>query len=52
MTVRRSFWDGLAFGFTASITLWQDLPPAALMLVLAVMLGATMVTVASERGAR
>jgi hypothetical protein len=47
-----SFGDALIFAFTASLMLWPDLPPAAVILVLAVMLGATMVTVASERGAR
>ena len=52
MTDRRSFWDGLAFGFTASLTLWQDLPAAAVILVLAVVFGAATVTVASERGTR
>jgi hypothetical protein len=52
MTDRRSFWDGLAFGFTASVVTWQDLPPAAVVLVLAALLGAATVTVASKRGAR
>ena len=36
----RGFWDGLMFGFTASLTLWQDLPPIQVMVV---MLGAAMV---------
>jgi hypothetical protein len=36
----RSFWDGLLFGFSASLTLWQDLPP---VVVIVVILGAAMV---------
>jgi len=36
----RGFWDGLMFGFTASLTLWQDLPPIQVMVV---MLGAALV---------
>ena len=40
----RQFWDGLMFGFTASLTLWQDLPPIQVILVMVVMLGAAMVT--------
>ena len=52
MTDRLRFWDGLAFGFTASLTLWQDLPAAAVILVLAVLLGAATVTVAAEGGTR
>ena len=40
----RGFWDGLVFGFTASLTLWQDLPPIQVFVVMVVMLGAAMVT--------
>ena len=40
---QRSFWDGLLFGFTASLTLWQDLPPIQVIVVMVVMLGAAMV---------
>lgn len=52
MTNHLHFWDGLVFGFTASVTLWQDLPPAALILVLAALLGTATVMLASERGTR
>ena len=41
---QRSFWDGLVFGFTASLTLWQDLPPLQVIAVMVVMLGAALVT--------
>jgi hypothetical protein len=44
MMRQRSFWDGLMFGFTASLTLWQDLPPIQVAVVMVVMLGAAMVT--------
>jgi hypothetical protein len=50
MSNRLRFWDGLVFGFTASLTLWQDLPAVAVILVLATVLGAAMVMVASKRG--
>ena len=39
----RSFWDGLLFGFSASLTLWQDLPPIQVIVVMVVMLGAAFV---------
>ena len=39
----RSFWDGLLFGFSASLTLWQDLPPIQVVVVMIVILGAAMV---------
>ena len=39
----RGFWDGMMFGFTASLTLWQDLPPIQVIVVMIVMLGAAMV---------
>ena len=39
----RGFWDGLVFGFTASLTLWQDLPPIQVIVMMIVMLGAAMV---------
>jgi hypothetical protein len=38
----RSFWDGLLFGFSASLTLWQDLPPIQVIVVMVVMLGTAM----------
>lgn len=47
-----SFGDALMFAFTASLMLWPDLPAMTVMLVLAVLLGATMVTIAPERGAQ
>ena len=40
----RGFWDGLMFGFTASLTLWQDLPPIQVMVVMAVLFGAAIAT--------
>ena len=40
---QRSFWDGLMFGFTASLTLWQDLPPIQVIVVMVVMVGAALV---------
>jgi hypothetical protein len=44
MIARRcSFGDTLMFGFTASITLWADLAPAAVATLLAVLLGAALV---------
>ena len=39
----RGFWDGLLFGFTASLTLWQDLPPIQVIVVMVLMLGAALV---------
>jgi len=39
----RGFWDGLLFGFTASLTLLADLPPIQVIVVMVVMLGAAMV---------
>ena len=41
---QRSFWDGLLFGFTASLTLLADLPPIQVIVVMIVMLGAALVT--------
>ena len=40
---QRSFWDGLLFGFTASLTLLADLPPIQVIVVMVVMLGAALV---------
>ena len=40
---QRSFWDGFMFAFTASVTLWADLAPAAVATMLAVLLGAALV---------
>ena len=37
------FWDGLIFGFTASLTLWQDLPPIEVPIVMVVLFGASLV---------
>jgi hypothetical protein len=45
VTRQCSFWDGLLFGFTASMTLWQDLPPIQVAVVMVVMLGAAFVAV-------
>jgi len=39
----RSFWDGLMFGFTASLTLWADLPPIQVIVVMVVLFGAALV---------
>jgi hypothetical protein len=36
---QRPFWDGLMFGFTASLTLWQDLPAVDAAIVLVVLFG-------------
>ena len=48
MNIReRGFWDGLIFGFTASLTLWQDLPPIQVIVVMVVMLGAVLVALGS-----
>jgi hypothetical protein len=45
---QRSFWDGLMFGFTASLTLWRDLPAIEAMLVIAVLFGAALVVLRSS----
>jgi hypothetical protein len=45
---KRSFWDGLMFGFTASLTLWQDLPAIEAMLVMIVLFGAALVLGSGE----
>jgi len=34
---------GLMFGFTASLTLWQDLPPIQVIVVMVVLFGAALV---------
>lgn len=47
---QRSFSDAAMYGFAASLTLWQDLPAAAVILVLAAVFGAAMVVVFSKRG--
>jgi len=44
---QRSFWDGLMFGFTASLTLWADLPPVQVVVVLVALFGAAMVALGS-----
>ena len=43
-----SFWDGLMFGFTASLTLWQDLPAIEAALVIAVLFGAALILGSGE----
>ena len=43
MYSRLGFWDGLMFGFTASLTLWQDLPLIDVGVVLVVVFGAAWV---------
>ena len=37
------FWDGLLFGFSASLALWQDLTPTEVALVLIILFGAALV---------
>lgn len=44
----RGFWDGLMFGFSASMMLWQDLPAVQAAVVLVALFGAALV---SLRGA-
>jgi hypothetical protein len=39
MKRQTDFWDGLMFGFTASIMLWQDLPAVDAVIVLVVLFG-------------
>ena len=41
---QRSFWDGLMFGFSASLMLWQDLPPVQVGIVLALLFGTALAT--------
>jgi hypothetical protein len=45
---QRSFWDGLMFGFSASLTLWQDLPAIEAALVIAALFGAAVVIGSAE----
>ncbi len=49
MSDRWCFLDGLMFGFTASVTLWADLAPAEVAMVLAVMFGAALITLVPDR---
>ncbi len=42
------FWDGLVFSFTASLTLWPDLPAVEVAVVMVVMLGAAVALGAAE----
>ncbi len=42
------FWDGLMFGFTASLTLWADLPAVEVVVVMVVMLGAALAVGGAE----
>lgn len=44
IALRRSFWDAVMFGFTASVTLWVDLAPAAVAMVLAAVFGLALIT--------
>jgi len=44
MKRQAGFWDGLMFGFTASLTLWQDLPPVQVGIVFAVLFGTALIT--------
>lgn len=48
MIRQRSFWDGLMFGFSASLTLWQDLPAIEAILVIVVLFGAALVLGSGE----
>ncbi len=43
------FWDGLVFGFTASLMLWQDLPAVEAAMVLVVLFGFALVALTSGR---
>jgi hypothetical protein len=43
------FWDGLVFGFTASLMLWQDLPAAEAVMVLVVLFGFGLVALTPGR---
>ncbi len=45
---QRSFWDAVMFGFTASVTLWPDLAPAEVAIVLTVLLGAALLELATQ----
>jgi hypothetical protein len=38
-----SFCDGLVFSFTASVMLWQDLPPVQVAIILVVLFGSASV---------
>ena len=44
----RSFWDGLMFGFSASLMLWQDLPAIEAVVVILAMFGTALVTLRGE----
>ena len=48
MIRQRSFWDGLMFGFTASLTLWQDLTAIEAALVIVVLFGAALILGSAE----
>jgi hypothetical protein len=45
---QRSFWDGLMFGFSASLTLWRDLPAIEAVLVIAVLFSAALALGSAE----
>jgi hypothetical protein len=46
---QRSFWDGLMFGFTASLMLWQDLPAVDAAIVLVVLFAFALVVLTPGR---
>ncbi len=48
--LRSSFWDAVMFGFTASVTLWPDLAPAAVAMVLAAVFGLALLTLGPDQG--
>ncbi len=49
MKRQTDFWDGLMFGFTASLTLWQDLPIVDAAMVLVVLFGFALVALTPGR---
>jgi hypothetical protein len=49
MSDRWCFWDGFMFGFTASITLWADLTPAEVVMVLAAVFGLALTTLVPDQ---
>jgi hypothetical protein len=56
MTLPRSFADAMMFGFTASLTLWADLAPAEMAMMLATVFGVALIALhpdqASDMGVR
>ena len=49
MSDRWCFWDGLMFGFTASVMLWADLAPVEVAMVLATVFGAALIELDPDR---